>query len=174
MVAACRVRAGCRGFDSRTPGQYPSSTIWFRASLSCLLLQVGLRVSLIFSTRWHPGSSGHSTVLDPAIRRDSSYAWASAEVQARPMGFRAFTEALRGVLVQLGEGSDAENFTFKSVLRISTSRGGVSSARRLQHQRLPSLLPAGLSFGKKSTAEWFCPKGKSSVTLGLSFGEKCP
>ena len=32
-------------------------------------------------------------------------------------GFRAFTEALRGVLVQLGEGSDAEDFTFNSLAR---------------------------------------------------------
>ena len=35
----------------------------------------------------------------------------------RPMGFRAFTEAFRGVLVQLGEGPDAETFTFNSLRR---------------------------------------------------------
>ena len=39
---------------------------------------------------------------------------------------------------------------------------------------LPVLLPAGLSFPEKSTAEWFCPKDKNSVTLGLSFRKKSP
>ena len=33
------------------------------------------------------------------------------------MGFRAFTEAFRDVLVQLGEGADAEDFTFNSLRR---------------------------------------------------------
>ena len=61
---------------------------------------------------WTQGLSDLFNQVAPRPGSDASYAWASAEVQARPMGpgFRAFTEALRGVLVQLGEGSDAEHF----------------------------------------------------------------
>ena len=33
------------------------------------------------------------------------------------MGFRAFTEAFRCVLVQLGEGPDAQTFTLNSLCR---------------------------------------------------------
>ena len=42
---------------------------------------------------------GRDSFLIPSLRRDSS--WASGEVLAVPMGFRAFTEAFRGILVQL-------------------------------------------------------------------------
>ena len=83
----------------------PSSPGWTQG-LSDLFDQVAPRVQV-----------GTPPFLILAIKRDSSYVWASAEVQAKPMGFRAFTEAFRGVLVQLGEGSDAEDFTFNSLRR---------------------------------------------------------
>ena len=61
--------------------------------------------------------AGIQPFLVPRIRRDSSGCWALGDVLCQPMGYRAFTEAFRGVLVQLGEGPDSESYTFNSLRR---------------------------------------------------------
>ena len=61
--------------------------------------------------------AGTQPFLVPRIRRDSSDCWALGAVLCQPMGYRAFTEAFRGVLVQLGEGPDSESYTFNSLRR---------------------------------------------------------
>ena len=86
------LHAHCTQGKRRVQGVRPpySWTVPILDSFSELFDQVAPRVQV-----------GKQPFLVPALKRDASYAWSAAEIQDRPMGFRAFTEALRGVLVQL-------------------------------------------------------------------------
>ena len=92
---------------------------------------------------------GTQPFLVPRIQRADEGLWALGAVACRPMGFRAFTEAFRGVLVQFGEGSDAETFTFNSLRRFMATLANFlhldpQQAQAIGHwQEIPHGAPVG-------------------------------
>ena len=133
----------CLQGKRRVQNTYPPYD-WCVASLDALVFgQQDLWIPVTGQAGWKSYNEavarlppGKRPFLVPGHCRDKTFAWSEGHAVSQGMSYRAWTEMFRGILVQLGEGAAAGQYTFHSVRKFMPMLAGFVHLDEQQAQSL--------------------------------------